>query len=114
MHNFDTLKAAGAPVEWAALLPNLHPGLSARSPHPNAGKLFIDFMLSQKARRSCAGQTNSGSHRYSPDPPTLLQGGRRHLPRPRSMMTSISTSSFIKKFSASSEAPALPKLESKS
>lgn len=79
MHNFDTLKASEAPVEWVPLAPsfaNLHPvGLSAKSPHPNAGKLFIDFMLSQKGQevvrslRRIPDRTDT-----PPDPPTLLQG----------------------------------------
>jgi iron(III) transport system substrate-binding protein len=49
--NFETLKQRGAPVDWVALDPvyaNLHPvALSAKAPNPNAGKLFIDFLLSK-------------------------------------------------------------------
>lgn len=79
MHNFDTLKATGAPVEWVPLAPsyaNIHPlGLSAKSPHPNAGKLFMDFMLSQRGQevvrslRRIPDRTDT-----PPDPPNLLQG----------------------------------------
>jgi iron(III) transport system substrate-binding protein len=53
-HNFDTLKAGGAPVGWVALAPtyaNIHPvGISAKAPHPNAAKLFIDYGLSKKGQ----------------------------------------------------------------
>ena len=48
--NFENLKRDGAPVDWVPLDPvygNLNPmGLSAKAPHPSAGKLFIDFVLS--------------------------------------------------------------------
>src|SRR5215467_1392643 len=79
MHNFDTLKASGAPVEWVPLAPsfaNLHPvALSAKSLHPNAGKLFIDFMLSQRGQE-VARLLRRIPDRIDtpPDPPTLLQG----------------------------------------
>ncbi len=49
--NYETLKLGGAPVDWVALDPvyaNIHPvGLSVKAPNPNAGKLFIDFLLSK-------------------------------------------------------------------
>jgi len=49
--NYETLKLGGAPVDWVALNPvyaNIHPvALSAKAPNPNAGKLFVDFLLSK-------------------------------------------------------------------
>jgi len=49
--NYETLKLGGAPMDWVALNPvyaNIHPiALSAKAPNPNAGKLFIDFLLSK-------------------------------------------------------------------
>ena len=79
MHNFDTLKAGGAPVDWVPLAPsfaNLHPvGLSAKAPHPNAGRLFIDFMLSQRGQEVVRALKRIPDRRDTPpDPPTLLQG----------------------------------------
>jgi iron(III) transport system substrate-binding protein len=51
---FEVLKPTGAPVDWLYLDPifaNIHPlGLSAKAPHPNAGRLFIDFFLSKKGQ----------------------------------------------------------------
>jgi iron(III) transport system substrate-binding protein len=45
------LKPTGAPVDWVYLNPvfaNIHPaGISAKAPHPNAARLFIDFVLSK-------------------------------------------------------------------
>jgi iron(III) transport system substrate-binding protein len=45
----------GAPVSWTTLGPTLvvpvgH-GLAVRAPHPNAAKLFIDFVLSREGQR---------------------------------------------------------------
>jgi iron(III) transport system substrate-binding protein len=49
-HTVEQLKSRGAPIDWISLDPMVaisQPiALSARAPHPNAGKLFIDFMLS--------------------------------------------------------------------
>jgi iron(III) transport system substrate-binding protein len=49
--NYEALKLGGAPMDWVALNPvyaNIHPiALSAKAPNPNAGKLFIDFLLSK-------------------------------------------------------------------
>lgn len=51
---FEQMKAAGAPADWVYLNPvfaNIHPaGVSAKAPHPNAARLFLDFMLSKKGQ----------------------------------------------------------------
>jgi iron(III) transport system substrate-binding protein len=56
---FEQMKPAGAPVDWVYLNPvfaNIHPvGLSAKAPHPNAGKLFIDFVLSKRGQELVRG-----------------------------------------------------------
>jgi iron(III) transport system substrate-binding protein len=56
---FEQMKPAGAPVEWVYLSPvfaNIHPvGLSAKAPHPNAGKLFLDFVLSKRGQELVRG-----------------------------------------------------------
>ncbi len=48
------LKKEGAPLDIASLpfaTKNMHPlGLAASAPHPYAGKLFIDFVLSQEGQ----------------------------------------------------------------
>jgi len=50
--NIEDLKAKGAPVEWVGLDPvvaTLHPiAVSPPAPHPNAAKLFVDFVLSRE------------------------------------------------------------------
>jgi iron(III) transport system substrate-binding protein len=73
--NFETLKQRGAPVDWVALNPvyaNIHPvGVSSKAPHPNAAKLFIDFLLSK------AGQEIVRAQKRIPDridtPPELAR-----------------------------------------
>ena len=55
-HRVESMKKAGAPIEWAktsnpvfvALSPT---GLAAKAPHPNAGKLLLDFMLSYESQQ---------------------------------------------------------------
>ena len=53
-NNVETVKAKGAPVDWVRLKPfygDLHPiALAANAPHQNAGKLFIDFCISQEGQ----------------------------------------------------------------
>jgi iron(III) transport system substrate-binding protein len=51
----ERLKAKGSPIDW---VPSFNPtvtgvnviGLSAKPAHPNAGKLFVDFLLSKKGQ----------------------------------------------------------------
>jgi iron(III) transport system substrate-binding protein len=56
---FEVLKPAGAPVDWVYLNPvfaNIHPtGVSAKAPHPNAAKLFMDFVLSKRGQEIIRG-----------------------------------------------------------
>lgn len=52
LHLGKAMKEKGAPIDWVMLEPavaNLHPvALSAKAPHPNAGKLFIRHLLSKE------------------------------------------------------------------
>lgn len=49
------LKKQGAPVDWIAIEPALvalHPiSMIDRAPHPNAARLFIDYVLSEEGQR---------------------------------------------------------------
>lgn len=51
----ERLKEKGAPIDWIALGPApavmVGTGLSAQAAHPNAAKLFIDFVLSRDGQR---------------------------------------------------------------
>ncbi|HYT57632.1 MAG TPA: extracellular solute-binding protein [Verrucomicrobiae bacterium] len=55
-HRIERMKEQGAPVEWVTTLDpvtvSLHPmGVAAKAPHPNAAKLFIDFVLSKEGQQ---------------------------------------------------------------
>ena len=56
---FEVLKPAGAPVDWVYVNPvfaNIHPvGISAKAPHPNAARLFMDFVLSRRGQERIRG-----------------------------------------------------------
>jgi iron(III) transport system substrate-binding protein len=58
---FEQMKPAGAPVDWVYLNPvfaNIHPtGISAKAPHPNAARLFIDFVLSRRGQELIRGMS---------------------------------------------------------
>jgi iron(III) transport system substrate-binding protein len=47
-------KRKGSPVEWVAMepvIPEMNPiAISARAPHPNTAKLFVDFVLSREGQ----------------------------------------------------------------
>ena len=51
----DRLKVTGAPVDWIALGPvpgvMIGTGITARPAHPNAAKLYVDFMLSRETQK---------------------------------------------------------------
>ena len=51
----ERMKERGAPIEWTALgeVPAIMVGigLSAQAPHPNAAKVFLDFVLSREGQK---------------------------------------------------------------
>jgi iron(III) transport system substrate-binding protein len=76
---FEQLKPAGAPVDWVYLNPvfaNIHPvGLSAKAPHPNAARLFIDFVLSKKGQELIRGMNRIPDRIDTPPAePRLIDG----------------------------------------
>jgi len=76
---FEQLKVAGAPADWVYLSPvfaNIHPtGLSSKAPHPNAGKLFVDFVLSKKGQEIIQSLRRIPDRIDTlPDPPRLVEG----------------------------------------
>jgi len=55
LHQVGTMKRRGAPVDWIRtaqpIVTGLKPiSLSGKAAHPNAGKLFIDFVLSKEGQ----------------------------------------------------------------
>ena len=86
-HTVEWSKSQGTPVDWVNLEPVIikFDGimLGARAAHPNAGRLFIDFVLSE------AGQQLLKSFRrvtlregVDPDPPRLIKGFKRVVLHP--------------------------------
>jgi iron(III) transport system substrate-binding protein len=51
----ERMKERGAPIDWTALGPvpaiMVGAGLAAGAPHPNAGKLFLEFVLSREGQK---------------------------------------------------------------
>ena len=51
----SVVKESGAPIDWLALAPTFsNPigiGLYKSAPHPNAAKLYVDFMLSKEVQQ---------------------------------------------------------------
>lgn len=58
VHNAEEAKRKGAPVDWVAQEPvftKFQPiGVGARAAHPNAAKLFVEFMLSEEGQKIIA------------------------------------------------------------
>jgi iron(III) transport system substrate-binding protein len=86
-HTVEWSKSQGQPVDWVNLEPVVIKfdgiQLAAKAPHPNAGKLFIDFVLSRD------GQELLKSFRrvtlregVEPDPPRLIKGFKRLVLHP--------------------------------
>lgn len=76
---FQQIKDAGAPADWVYLNPvfaNIHPaGLSSTAPHPNAGKLFLDFMISKRGQEIVRDMNRIPDHvDVKPKQPALMEG----------------------------------------
>jgi iron(III) transport system substrate-binding protein len=77
--SYENLRQRGAPVDWVALDPvyaNIHPiGLSAKASNPNAGKLFIDFLLSKPGQEILRAQKRIPDRIDTPpELPRLIEG----------------------------------------
>jgi iron(III) transport system substrate-binding protein len=73
-HRVESDKKKGAPLEWVntvdPIVASLHAaGLSVKAPHPNAGKLLIDFMLTKPAQELFRG-LNRVPARRDVEPPS--------------------------------------------
>ena len=75
----EEFKKKGAPIDWVPLeftLASLEPlALGAKAPHPNAARLFIDFLLSKEAQALMRERFRIPSRPdVPPDPPELTKG----------------------------------------
>ncbi|MBI3058851.1 MAG: extracellular solute-binding protein [Deltaproteobacteria bacterium] len=77
----------GAPIDWVPLEPvavQVNPMmLAAKAPHPNAAKLFIDFLLSKEGQKMLVGFRRIPVRPdVNPDPPRLFKGYKRIVEHP--------------------------------
>jgi len=80
-------KFQGAPVDWVVLEPapvSLNAiMLAERAPHPNAGKLYIDFILSREGQETLKSLQRIPARKdVEPDPPGLIRGYKRIVLQP--------------------------------
>jgi iron(III) transport system substrate-binding protein len=75
------------PIDWVPLEPvpvQVNPMmLAAKAPHPNAGKLFIDFLVSKEGQKMLVGFRRIPVREdVDPDPPRLFKGYKRVVEHP--------------------------------
>ena len=80
----ERMKQTGAPVDWIPLEPvNVEVNVSmlaAKAAHPNAGKLFIDYLISKDGQEFLKTFRRIGPRKdVKPDPPKLFEGFRRRV-----------------------------------
>jgi iron(III) transport system substrate-binding protein len=73
------MTSRGAPVDWLPLEPSITQVnpimLAAKAPHPNAARLFYDFVLSKEGQEMLRGfQRIPVRKDVEPDPPRLFRG----------------------------------------
>ncbi|MGH7831695.1 MAG: ABC transporter substrate-binding protein, partial [Candidatus Binatia bacterium] len=93
-YRVEVLKGQGAPIEWVAPKPVVtNPSvasLATRAPHPEAGKLFIDFLLSKEGAMQIrdTGRIPARSD-VEPEPPKLMKGLSVWVPDPQDDINKI-------------------------
>lgn len=93
-YRVEVLKNQGAPIDWVAPQPMVtNPSaasLAARAPHPNAARLFVDFLLSREGAMQIreAGRIPARSD-VEAEPPKLLKGLSVWVPDPQDDINKI-------------------------
>ncbi len=77
----------GAPINWVPLEPvpvQVNPAMiAANAPHPNAARLFTDFLLSKEAQSMLVGFRRIPVREdIDPNPPRLFRGYKRIVEHP--------------------------------
>ena len=75
----EELKKVGAPIDWVPLQPHLVYSIvmaaTAKNSHPTAGRLFVDFVLSEEGQQVLRGLSRIPARKgVLPNPPNLIQG----------------------------------------
>jgi len=86
----------GHPIDWVPLEPvpvQVNPMmLAAKAPHPNAGKLFMDFLLSKEGQKMLVGFRRIAVREdIEPDPPRLFRGYKRIIQIPEEAKNTAET-----------------------
>jgi len=81
------LTSKGAPIDWTPLEPvvtQVNPAMiGAKAPHPNAARLFYDFILSKEGQEMLRGfQRIPVRKDVDPDPPRLFRGFKYVIENP--------------------------------
>jgi iron(III) transport system substrate-binding protein len=85
----EELKKLGAPIDWVPLQPHfvysIVIAITAKQAHPAAGKLFIDFVLSEDGQKIMRSLSRIPARKdVLPDPPRLIQGHKLLIVNPAS------------------------------
>jgi ABC-type Fe3+ transport system substrate-binding protein len=88
----EQLKRTGAPIEWVATEPwIIYPigiAVTAKNSHPAAGRLYVDFILSQEGQTVMKSLSRIPARKdVLPDPPQLIQGRKLFVVKPASAET---------------------------
>ena len=87
-NRIERMKASGAPVDWVRFKGPTITAINAiaileKAPHPNAAKLFVDFVLSKEGQNLLRSLRRIPARPdVAPDPPSLTQGLQIYPARP--------------------------------
>lgn len=90
----ERMKASGAPIDWVRFKGPTITAINAvsipdKAPHPNAAKLYVDFVLSREGQSLLRGLRRIPARPdVLPDPPTLTKGLNLYPARPEGMIES--------------------------
>ncbi|MGZ8434724.1 MAG: ABC transporter substrate-binding protein, partial [Candidatus Binatia bacterium] len=88
----ERMKATGAPIDWVRFKgPTITAinaiGIPDRAPHPNAARLFVDYVLSKEGQSLLRGLRRIPARNdVAPDPPSLTKGLNLYPARPEGMI----------------------------
>jgi iron(III) transport system substrate-binding protein len=85
----EELKKLGAPIDWVPLEPHFVYSIviatTAKQSHPAAGRLFVDFVLSEEGQKVMRSLSRIPARKdVLPDPPSLIQGHKLLVVNPAS------------------------------
>jgi iron(III) transport system substrate-binding protein len=88
----ERMKNSGAPIDWVRFKGPTITAINAisipeKAPHPNAAKLFVDYILSKEGQNLLRGLRRIPARPdVAPDPPSLTKGLQLYPARPEGMI----------------------------